>query len=305
VLLQMLLISLTTLTFVDREATNNDYLGLAYGAAVLSVAALHHRVAASDIAAAPWARARRNRLLLAGVLLMANTALPDWADYAMFLAAILVLVVPTSVGAKLRRPPSVDVHHLTERAALLTLIMCGEAFVKVALVVSEGSIERQDLVAILVEFVVVFAFFWTYFDDVPQAGIRPGPFHGEPWVLAHLPLQIGIVTIAIAMSKFLQVDHVHDEVVAILGVGWVLVFCGLALIGLQGQRVPRRPLLLLRLGTAALAAALALLDWYALWIWPELFVGLLTLLTVFHAVVARALRFQTTVVGAAASGAPH
>jgi hypothetical protein len=234
VLLQMFLISLTTLTFVDREATNNDYLGLAYGAAVLSVAALHHRVAASDIAAAPWARARRNRLLLAGVLLMANTALPDWADCAMFLAAILVLVVPTSVGAKLRRPPSVDVHHLTERAALLTLIMCGEAFVKVALVVSEGSIESQDLVAIL-------------------------------------------------------------------GVGWVLVFCGLALIGLQGQRVPRRPLLVLRLGTAALA----LLDWYALWIWPELFVGLLTLLTVFHAVVARALRFQTTVVGAAASGAPH
>ena len=178
---------------------------------------------------------------------MVNTALPDWADTIIFLAAIAILVVPSSLGSSKRFPiPPVDVHHMSERAALLTLIMCGEAFVKVSLVVSNGSLSRTDVVAIVVEFIVVFAVFWTYFDDVPQAGIRTGKVRGEMWMLSHLPLQIGIVAIAVGMSKFLDVEHgVHDEVVGILGTGWAAVYGGLALIGLFGERRPMAPLLAL------------------------------------------------------------
>jgi low temperature requirement protein LtrA len=190
------------------------------------------------------------------------------------------------------------VHHLSERAALLTLIMCGEAFVKVSLVVSNGSLSRTDVVAIVVEFVVVFAVFWTYFDDVPQAGIKTGKVRGELWMLSHLPLQIGIVAIAVGMSKFLDVDHgVHDEVVAILGTGWAAVYGGLALIGLFGERHPGGPLLALRVGTAVAAATLALLDWYAVWIEPNTFVSILAAISVAHAVVAARLREHTTVAG--------
>lgn len=311
VLAQMFLIAMTTLTFVDRAATNNDLVGIAYGLAVLTVAAMHGRAIKRNPAAADWARLRRNRLVIAGLLLMANTFLPDWADNIVFLVAIALLVVPSSLGSKKRAPfPAVDVHHLSERAALLTLIMCGEAFVKVALVVSNGSITRTDIVAISVEFVVVFAVFWTYFDDVPLAGIRPGTVFGELWVLAHLPLQIGIVAIAIGMSKFLQVvsGHVHDEVVAILGTGWAAVYLGLALIGYFGERRPIGPLLVLRVGTAALAVLLALADWFIVWVEPNLFVGSLAALTVAHAVVAQRLRERTTIVhgeGHAAAVAPQ
>jgi low temperature requirement protein LtrA len=309
VLAQMFLIAMTTLTFVDREATNNDLLGISYGLAVLAVAAMYNRVIKKNPAAAAWARHRRNRLLIAGLLLMANTFLPDWADLIVFAIAILLLVVPSGLGSAKRFPlPGVDVHHLSERAALLTLIMCGEAFVKVALVVSNGAVTRADVVAIVVEFIVVFALFWTYFDDVPLAGIRSGPVLGELWVLSHLPLQIGIVAIAIGMSKFLQVTpgHVHDEVVPILGVGWASVYLGLALIGVFGERRPIGPLLALRIGTAALAVLLALLDWYIVWVEPNLFVGLLAAMTVAHTALAARLRRGTTVVhGDATAAAPH
>lgn len=299
VLFQMLLIVLTVLAFVDREATNNDYLGATYGLAVVTVACMYHRIIGVNPGAAAWARMRRNRLLCAGVLLMINTALPDWADMLMFLLAIVILVVPSSLGSGKRRPlPGIDVHHLSERAALLTLIMCGEAFVKVSLVVSTGSLSRTDVIAIVVEFIVVFALFWTYFDDVPIAGIRPSPVWGELWILSHLPLQIGIVAIAVGMSKFLDVSHgIHDEVVGILGTGWTAVYVGLALIGVFGQRRPIGPLLVLRLGTAAVAAVLALTDWYVFWIEPTTFVAILAAIAVAHAVVARTLRERTTVVG--------
>ena len=66
VLFQMLLIVLTVLAFVDREATNNDFLGATYGLAVLCVAAMYHRVISANAGAAAWARMRRNRLLCAG-----------------------------------------------------------------------------------------------------------------------------------------------------------------------------------------------------------------------------------------------
>ncbi len=307
VLTQMFLIAMTTLTFVDRDATNNDYLGLAYGGAVLTLAAMNHRVISRRPEVAAWARGRRNRLVFAGLLLMVNTVLPDWADVIVLLVALVIVVVPSGLGSTRREQrPVIDRHHLAERAALLTLIMCGEAFVKVALVVSSGSISGDDVVSIVVEFVVVFALFWTYFDDVPQAGIRRGVVAGELWVLSHLPLQIGIVGIAVGMSKFLQVEagHVHDEVVAILGCSWVLVYGGLALVGVLGERRPVAPMLALRLGTLAVAVTLALVDWYLAWMPPELFVTLLAALTVGHAVAAAWLRKGTFVLapGSAATG---
>jgi low temperature requirement protein LtrA len=272
---------------------------VSYGLGVVCVAAMYHRIIGVNPAAAAWARMRRNRLLCAGLLLMVNTVLPDWADTVMFLLAIGILVVPSSFGSVRRFPvPAVDVHHMCERAALLTLIMCGEAFVKVSLVVSNGSLSRSDVVAIVVEFLVVFAVFWTYFDDVPHAGIATGKVRGEMWMLSHLPLQIGIVAIAVGMSKFLDVEHgVHDEVVGILGTGWAGVYGGLALIGLFGLRRPTGPLLILRVATAAVAVSFALIDWYVVWVEPNLFVAVLAVLTVVHAAAAAKLRERTTVLG--------
>ena len=295
VLVQMFLISLTSLAFVDRELTTNDYLGVTYGTAVLTVALLYHRVMKRNPDVAVWARSRRNRLLVAGLLIFVNSYSSDGVDVVIFVAAIGLLVVPTSfTRAKRVLMPRIDVSHLTERAALLTLIMCGEAFVKVSLVVSSGTLGRADIIAIVVEFVVVFALFWTYFDDIPLAGIRGGQLAGELWMLAHLPLQLGIVGMAIGMSEYLQVtDHVHDEAILILSMSFVLIYSGLALLGQCGDRLPRGPLLVLRLATVMVSALLGALFWQVD-IDPAWLVGLLAVIAVSHALVGRQLRQGTT-----------
>jgi low temperature requirement protein LtrA len=297
-LLQMFLIILTVLAFADKEASPKDYLGITYAGALVVVAVMYNRAARSNAAIRGWAVMRRNRVLVAALMALATTWLPDRADDTLFLVMIVLLLVPTSLGRAIRAPqPSVDIHHLTERAALLTLIMCGEAFVKVALVVSEGTIDRTDVIAIAVEFVAVFALWFVYFDDIPKAGIRPGLPAAEGWALAHLPLQIGIVTVAVGISKFLVVDGqgVHEEVVMILTTAFVLVYGSLAVVGLLGRRTPIGPLTFARLAMVAVAIVLGTIAWSSTWFTPA---GLLVALAGFeigHAVLADRLRRSTSV----------
>ena len=81
-------------------------------------------------------------------------------------------------------------------------------------------------------------------------------------MLAHLPLQLGIVGMAIGMSEYLQVtDHVHDEAILILSMSFVLIYGGLALLGQCGDRLPRGPLLVLRLATVMVSALLGVPFW--------------------------------------------
>ena len=298
VAVQMLFIILTTLAFAGRGETTVDFVAFGYGIALAAVAAAHHRASRSGGTSARWAAVRRNRLLLAGVLVLLGILIPDGADFIFYAGAIAILILPTSLRRGRRLPvPLIDVHHLTERAALLTLIMCGEAFVKVSLVVSNGSITSSDVVAIVIEFVVMFALFWTYFDDVPLAGVRRGVLSAELWLLAHLPLQIGIVALAIGMSKFLQIEdgEVHSEAIPVLVVAFLGIYGGLGLVGMLGERTPRQALLFLRLATAAVALVLGTVAWNLRSFDPDMFVVALAVLALAHGIAASILRTRTSV----------
>jgi low temperature requirement protein LtrA len=297
---QMFFVFLVVLAFVDRREGSANLVGFWYMMAILVVAYAHHRIRKVPGEVGSWAVTRRNRLVFAGVAMGLAIFIPNGPDWILFGLAIVALVVPTSIRAGRGLPvPEIDVHHLTERAALLTLVMFGEAFVKVALVVSDGSLGAADIEAILVMFVILLGLFSTYFDDVPRAGIRPGTLSAELWLLAHLVMQIGIVTLAIGDSKFVTVGsgHVHDEAVVLLALAFVGIYGGLALIGLLGDRTPRGPLLVLRLSTAAIATVALLVVWWVVPVHPVVYVVLLAVLSVGHSLIAWKLRARTTVFG--------
>ena len=297
VLAQMFLISVTVLAFADKEASNNDLVGISYGLALAVVAFMHQRAIRRTPHEAAWIAHRRNRLVIAALAATSMTVLPDTLDNVVAVVLIALLVVPISLGRRRASSPPVDVHHLVERAALLTLIMCGEAFVKVALVVSEGSIDRADVVAVVVEFAVVFAIFFMYFDDIPKAGIRPGMVRAELWTLAHLPLQIGIVTVAVGISKYIEIGEtpVERKVIVILSAGFVLVYGGLAVIGVLGERTPIAALTAARVGFAAIVMVLGAGAWFFGWFTPSGLLGALAVLAAVHVGLVGRLREETTV----------
>ena len=296
---QMFLIFVLTLKFVDRSVNSPDSVGIIYTAAVFVLALAYHRVRNKEGGTGTWAVGRRNRLLLAGVAMIVALLTPDGIDFLIWGAAIMLLVVPTSAAHSRGLPTeAIDEHHLTERAALLTLIVIGEAFLKVALVISEGTMGWSDIFTIVVLFVTLFALFSIYFDDVPKAGIRPGILAGEGWLLCHLVMQLGVIALAIGMSKFLLIadgGHVKSYVIVVLCLSFVGIFGGLAGIGLLGQRTPRMKLFVLRLVTVALVIAGALVTWDVSSVAPIAYVIFLVVLVIAHAFIDEFLQRSTTV----------
>lgn len=296
---QMFVIFIITLEFVDRTATDADFVGLGYMVGVFVLAFAYHRVRHRPGGTGRWAKGRRNRLILAGIAMIMAFFIPDGIDFIVYAVAIMLLVVPTSASHSRGLPvEAIDEHHLIERAALLTLIMMGEAFVKVALVVASGTLTSTDIVVIAVLFVVLFSLFAVYFDDIPKAGIRPGILAGESWLLAHLVMQLGIVALAIGMSKYLQVEdgHVHDVAYVILTLAFVGIFGGLSVIGLLGMREPKGKLLALRLVTVVLALGGGLVAWNVVAITAQEFVLFLAGLAVVHTVIDELIQPRTWVV---------
>jgi len=290
---QMFMIFITTLAFVDTGVAAVNLVGAGYLIAVLIVAYGHHRIIDLPDPVGSWARSRRNRLVLAGTVVFAGILLPDGFDWLLYAAAIVLLVLPTSLVSWSGRPvPPVDEHHLAERAALLTLIVLGEAFVKSALVISSGSITGWDVITMAVLFVVLFGLFAAYFDDIPTAGIRDGDLSGEVWLLAHLVLQLSIVALAIGVSKFLQVgdDGVPTTAVVILMVAYAGIFCGLALIGWFSRGSRTGELFTLRLLTAALAVFSGLVVLSVDGVTPGEYLLALAVLSSVHSVLALRLR---------------
>lgn len=294
---QMLVIFLVTLTFVDREIGSVDFVGALYLVAVLLLAYAHHRIRHVAAPIGDWAVARRNRLVLAGLVMVGGILIPDGPDFILYGAAILLLVVPTSLSVRGVPVPPMDEHHLSERAALLTLIVMGESFVKAALVITEGSITGWDVLSIMTMFIVLFGLFSVYFDDVPKAGIRIGILFGELWLLAHLLLQLAIVGLAIGISKYLQIGAGTVPVVGVvvLMLSYAGIFVGMALIGEFDRREPRGALVGLQSLTAVVAIAGGLLTLRFDWITPGMYLLSLAALTIVNSFAADRLRRRTIV----------
>lgn len=294
---QMFLIFVATLVFVQQNSTV-DLVGAVYLIAIAVVAYAHHRIIGEPDPVGGWARTRRNRLIIAGLVMTAGILLPGSFDWLLFAAVILLLIVPTSLTSEEGRPvPAIDAHHLSERAALLTLIVLGESFVKSALVISAGSLEVYDVIAVVVLFVILFGLFSAYFDDVPKAGIRPGALSGEMWLLAHLVLQLAIVALAVGVSKYLQLgdEPVSAKAVVILMIAYVGMYFGLALISTFDQRVPRWSTTRVHVVAGLLALALGALTLVAQPVTPGMFLIALAFVSVGDAVVSWRVRQKTII----------
>ena len=139
---------------------------------------------------------------------------------------------------------------------------------------------------------------WSYFDDVPDAGLPPNLTKMRGWVVGHLFLQVCLVGVAVGFSKFLRLDLDHrvDFDKMLLAVGPLFgVYLSLALIGASTRRVPVRPLLALRLGSALALVPIAILVWKVDWIQVDETAILLAVFALAHGAIATVLRRSTHV----------
>ena len=217
------------------------------------------------------ARVRRNQYSMAAVPIAVAAFVPEPARIVFWIIGLALLAWPT-LGFRFGRlgvVPPFDEHHFVERLGLLTIIVCGESFVKVSLLAADGTLNAIDISVLVTMFVFVFGVWWMYFDDVPRAGIRPEPGRTAVWLLGHLILQLGLVASAVGYAKVLGYELgttlVGDKSL-LLTLPLVGVLVGMTMIGVGTRRVPPRPFVQLRLGVAVGVIAMAVVTWQLEWI---------------------------------------
>jgi low temperature requirement protein LtrA len=303
VLAQMLLLTVNALAVGDGFGAHPELISATYGLLALDVAAMYGCAALRHDDSRRFAVTRRNQYFAASVPILLSVFTPDAGRIALWSVGTLLLAWPT-LGFRFGRQRlhlSFDEHHFVERLGLLTIIVCGESFVKVSLLAADGTLDGIDMTVLVTMFVFVFGVWWAYFDDVPAAGVRPEPARTSGWLLGHLVVQLSLVAAAVGYGKVLGFElgsTLSDDTSLLLTVPLVGVLVGLTLIGVCSRRVPQRRLVELRLGIAALVAVGAVVTWQTGWISADGGALVLALVSLGQAGVAAVLRRRTRVVAA-------
>jgi inward rectifier potassium channel len=212
---------------------DGDLVGfsLSAGAAQLIVAALHWRAQLQVSETRAYAGYWGLIFSLSGATWVASAWVEAPSTFAMWaLATGVVLLAPLSrQSLSLNERFPIDFEHLGERYALLTLIVLGESFVKVLSALSTDGEGLAVYVQAGVLLSITCGLWWVYFDDVAGSHVRHGRGRWVIWLYAHLPVQIGITGVGVAIKKAL---HFTWDAPAPDKYRWMLAgFLALALLG--------------------------------------------------------------------------
>lgn len=138
------------------------------------------------------------------VIWLCSLLLPAELHWVGWLAGIsvelAVPLLPRMRQEQLKWQP--DVHHITERFGIFTIIVLGESFVKI-LDDSQGTAVGIDqLLFGTFGIIIVYSLWWLYFSDTADKiidfsrSIKP-----ITWVYGHLPFVAGLVAFGVAAKK--------------------------------------------------------------------------------------------------------
>lgn len=297
VLGQMFLVVLVAMEAHAGVRHDATYLSLTYAGLVASVAVMYTRAARTRLDRSDDAR-RRARAAWVSVGLFLVAAIIPWpVSSAMWAVGFAALIASTFAGTGTTGSGTgIDEHHLVERMGAFTIIVCGEAFVKVAIAVSGSSVAEVDVIALFFEFVLTFAIWTSYFEDVPQAGIRADRLHA--WITSHLVLHLAIAGTAIGVAKLVKVgplDHLPSEDILEITATLAVMYLALGLLGICTRRKPMGGLLTLRLVTTAVVVAVGIGAWQIDFVDLVEGVAALSLVALIYAVLAYRMTGTTSV----------
>ena len=299
VLAQMFLVAMVAMEAHAGVVRDGQYLSVTYGLLVASVAVMYTRVVRADRGND---RARRHAMVgtVAATVFVVAGFVPSTARYVLWAVGFGTALLASlgSAGERGSRG-EFDEHHLVERFGAFTIIVCGEAFVKVAIAVSDATVDDIDVVALAFQFVLTFAIWTSYFEDVPHAGIVARRL--TPWVGLHLVLQLAIAGTAIGVSQLVKVDpldHIPAEEVLEITATLAVVFLALGALGLCTRRVPVRPMFALRVCASLTVVVVGTLCWVIPWVDVAEGVAALSVVAVVYAVLAYRLTARTEVLPA-------
>lgn len=155
-------------------------------------------------ASKPLARAYMVGFSVGILVWLGSLILPEEIHWVGWLAGIAVeLTLPLLPALRrLQRRAAFDLHHLSERFGIFTIIVLGESFVKI-LDDSQGTLLGTDQFLFSVGgFLVLYSLWWLYFSDAgDQVTDTDTQWKASIWVYSHLPLAAGLVAFGVGAKK--------------------------------------------------------------------------------------------------------
>ncbi len=170
-----------------------------------------------------------------------STFLPEDVRWVIWLLAIVFEIVyfirPRSVRALLEWGP--DDHHLVERFGIFTIIVLGEAFVKILDDAQGTSLGVDEIVVGITIVTLLFALWWLHFSDAADEmyGLET-TWHPMIWSYGHLFLAASLVMFGVASKKVFSqaIDdaskYLKDETRLLLATALVVFFVAQAMINM-------------------------------------------------------------------------
>ena len=215
----------------------------------------------------PWAQYWDIRLTVMAALFIAAAFVPwGWSWVLWCLAIILVMsAAGDPKSEEMERVYPYDFEHLSERFALLTIIVLGESFVKVLGYLGGGGYGHQMEYQLRGAFSLLLtcSIWWVYFDDVAGQHLKKGRWSQFIWVFSHMPLALSITGVGVAIKKTLSFDlatPAPDEYRWLLCLSLAIVFFSVGMIDSVTERknaeLSDRARINVRMGTALLLTLL-------------------------------------------------
>jgi low temperature requirement protein LtrA len=256
---QMVLILVLALTADASKEDSSSWSGPVFAAALVTLALQYLAVTRSRPDLRRYFSERMWRCLAAAVVFAFTPLYPDPWYVIPWVLGIGLMMAPVR---QVDHHDVEDDHHVIHRFGEFTIIMLGEAFVKVGLVASEEPLDEVDLVGLPMTFVLVFAIWWLYFTDIPASGLPRARRRRVGWMYAHFPLHISITAVAVGMSRLLlpSLEGRDAQSIRYVTLPLTVIALSLALLNLMIDT----PLALRRARIHLLSAALLIVVWVVL-----------------------------------------
>ncbi len=222
---------------------------------------------------------------------LGSLLLPAEYHWVGWLIGIAVeLMVPLTPSMRdIQRKWEVDVHHITERFGIFTIIVLGEAFVKILDDAQGAQIGIHQLLFSTFGLTILYALWWLYFGDTAGEEVDfDKPFAPVAWIYGHLPLALGLIAFGVGAKKLFAstlsypADAINPDYRIIYTTALVLYLIALALIdyGLEEDdstiQTQRHEAVIHLVG----AGAIALIGIVATDVSPAMFVALISVVMV-------------------------
>jgi low temperature requirement protein LtrA len=164
---------------------------------------------------------------VSAALWAASLAVPGNARYVMWAVGVIVEALAPVVATRRGGGVPLHVEHLPERFGLFVILVLGESIASVVMGVHDTEWKPMSIAVALLAFLTVAALWWNYFDLGGAAGKRKLVDDGEDqesgvadaYVYGHLPLMLGLATVAVGIEQFIL--HPYTELAT--GARWSLI----------------------------------------------------------------------------------